>query len=117
MKKILVVDDDEGILDAVSLILQDEGYAVETVTKGSETFKKISAVHPDVIILDVLMSGTDGRDICRKIKADHQMKGIPVIMMSAHPAANQGAVDCGADGFVAKPFEINELLDEIKRHT
>lgn len=114
MKKILVVDDDEGILDALSLILEEEGYEVETTIKGQETFAKIASFQPALILLDMLLSGNDGRHICRALKADKKTKSIPIIMISAHPNAKAGAIEAGADDFLAKPFEREELLEKIK---
>ncbi len=114
--KILVVDDDESILDAISLILEEAEYIVDTTFKGEETYKKIKQFKPDVILLDVLMSGHDGRHICKTIKHDTSTKHIPIIMISAHPTAKKGALECGADDFLAKPFETDELLSKIKKY-
>lgn len=115
-KKILVVDDEESILDAVSLILGEEGYKVETTYKGGETFSKVSQFKPNLILLDVLMSGKDGRQICKALKADPEFKEIPVIMISAHPTAKRGAQECGANDFLAKPFNSKELLNTISKY-
>ena len=115
-RKILVVDDDPGILDAVSLILDESGYLVETAMKGDEIFEKVQKFHPELILLDVLMSGKDGRDICRKLKADESTKEIPVIMVSAHPTAGKGALECGAQDFLAKPFDADELIAKIEKN-
>ncbi len=95
MVKVLVVDDDEGILDAVSLILEEEGFVVETTVKGEETLAKVSSFNPDVILLDVLMSGNDGRHICKKLKHTDALKKIPVIMTSAHPTAKNSVMAMG----------------------
>lgn len=116
MKKILVVDDDENILDAISLVLNDEGYQVETSFKGEETFDKINKFKPDLILLDILMSGSDGRDICKKIKKTDTMKNIPVIMISAHPTARGSALKSGANDFLEKPFNTSDLISIIKKH-
>lgn len=115
-KKILVVDDDASILDAVSLILEEAGYSVQTVFKGDETYKRIAAFRPHLILLDVLMSGNDGRHICRNLKADAHTRHIPIVMISAHPTAKEGALECGADDFLAKPFEIDDLLFIVEKH-
>lgn len=114
-KKILVVDDDEGILDALSLILSEAGYTVKTLIKGDEVFTKLTKFHPDIILLDVLMSGKDGRDICKILKANQKTKQIPIIMISAHPSAQEGAVKFGADDFLAKPFDTKDLFKKIKK--
>lgn len=116
MPKILVIDDDKGILDAMFLILDDAGYQVQTSIKQSEIYRKISQFKPDLIFLDILMSGQDGRVICKKLKQEPTFKKIPVIMISAHPNAAKGAKDCGADDFLAKPFEIKDLLSLVKKY-
>ncbi len=115
--KILIVDDDEGILDALSLLLEEMDFAVDTTPKGDQALHKISSFNPDLIILDILMSGCDGREICKKIKADKDTKHIPVIMISAHPSAERSVKECGANNFFPKPFEIEDLIARIKQLT
>ncbi len=116
MSKILVVDDDESILDAITLILEEEKYEVETTPKGEEAYTKTTLFLPDLILLDVLMSGSDGRLICRQLKTDDSTKKIPVIMISAHPSAKNGAFECGAEDFLPKPFDMYQLLGKIQLH-
>lgn len=114
MHKILIIDDDEGIVDALSLILKDEGFTVGTSLKGTEAIKKVKAYKPKVILLDMLLSGKDGRDICKQLKTDPRIMKIPVIMISAHPTASQEAMKAGADAFLAKPFDTADLIKQIK---
>jgi CheY-like chemotaxis protein len=116
-KKILVVDDDVDILDAIAIVLDEFGYAVTTTSKGHETYKKIEEIHPDVILLDVLMSGSDGREICRELKSKEETRKIPVIMVSAHPDAAKEVKAVGADNFLAKPFETGDLLKLVERYS
>lgn len=116
-KKVLIVDDDKGILDAISLILEDEGYTPSSISDGNKVLKKLQQFKPDIILLDVLLSGSDGRDICKQLKSDPQTKNIPVVMISAHPTAKLSIKQYGADGFLAKPFEAAELLKAIEKHT
>src|SRR5581483_4579968 len=116
-KKILVVDDDESILDALSLILEEEGYTVQSTIKGTEIYNKIKSFKPDLILLDVLISGSDGRQICKNLKHLDATRKIPIIMISAHPTANQGAYDCGADDYLPKPFDTKELLQTIQKYS
>lgn len=115
-KKILVVDDDDGILDAISLILEDAEYKVMTLSNGNDTLKKTKIFEPDIILLDVLLSGSDGREICRSLKDNLATKQIPIIMISAHPTAKIGIKQYGADNFLAKPFEAVDLLQVIEKH-
>lgn len=116
MKRILVVDDDQDILDALKVILSMDHYNVTGTNKGEEAVTLVHGSHPDLILLDVLLSGMDGRDICRKLKAERATKNIPVIMISAHPDAAISTRQAGADCFVAKPFDIDDLLFRIENH-
>jgi len=115
-KKVLIVDDEESILDAVSLILEDEGYTVKAIFKGDEVYDKVDSFKPDVILLDVLMSGKDGRSICKNLKSNDKTKSIPVIMISAHPSAVENIKEYMADDFLAKPFKVDELLEILEKY-
>jgi DNA-binding response OmpR family regulator len=115
-KKILVVDDDMDILEPLSLILENKGYKVETVSKGKFVFAKIDSFKPDLLLLDILMSGSDGREICKKIKQDKKTRELTVIMMSAHPSAQKDASAIRADDFIAKPFDTVDLLELLDKH-
>ncbi len=112
-KKVLVIDDDESILEAISFILEDASFTVATSLKGDETYSKIAEFSPDVIILDVLMSGIDGRTICTQLKKQDDTKQIPVIMISAHPSAKETVIQCGANAFLPKPFNTDALLSLV----
>ena len=117
-KKILVVDDDPDILDALQFMLEDAGYEVTTTEKGdyAENLHDTNGGLPDVIILDVLLSGKDGRLICQRLKDQEETRHIPIIMISAHPNARQSVKAVGADDFVAKPFDMDELLAKIAKY-
>ncbi len=114
-KKVLVIDDDYDIVEPLSMLLSDSGYEVRTITKGYEVYEKIEKFKPDVILLDVLMSGSDGRTICKTIKEHKDMKTIQIIMMSAYPNAKKESTQVGADAFIAKPFETSNLLTLIQK--
>jgi two-component system alkaline phosphatase synthesis response regulator PhoP len=115
MKKILIVEDDQDISDAVNLFLSSEGFQTHIVTNSTEVYKEISSFSPNLIILDVLLSGIDGRTICTKLKSNNQTKHIPIIMISAHPTVKDLVEKAGADSFIPKPFSIDILLSEIKK--
>jgi CheY-like chemotaxis protein len=115
-KHILIVDDDEAILDALSLVLEDAGFLVEAVSKGQEALKKVASHKPDLILLDMLLSGNDGRQLCKHLKANPVTKEIPIIMISAHPSAQHGATEAGADDFLAKPFETKHFLKKVEEY-
>lgn len=114
--KILVVDDDESVLDAVALVLEEAGYTVGTTLKGEETYKEVEKFQPNLILLDVLMSGSDGREICKKLKENPASKKIPIIMISAHPGAGKSALQFGAEEFLPKPFSSEELLQRVQKY-
>jgi len=115
MKQILIVDDNPDILDALQFVLKDAGYKVE-ITQSGESAENLTKekAFPDLIILDVLLSGKDGREICRKLKRNERTKKIPVIMISAHPNIEKTVIEAGANAFIAKPFDIEELLQTVK---
>jgi DNA-binding response OmpR family regulator len=113
MSKILVVDDDIDILSVMEILLSMKGFDVEVTSKGENTFPKIESFKPDLILLDVLISGHDGRAICKQIKTNQLTKNIPVIMFSAHPGAASTITEYGADDFIAKPFDVNNLMNKI----
>jgi len=114
-KKLLVVDDEPDILAFLQVILEEEGYTVTVTDKGSSAETLRNGGLPDLILLDVLLSGKDGRTIAKHLKSQEETKHIPIIMFSAHPSAEETARMAGADDFIAKPFEIDELLEKIAR--
>src|SRR5436305_14779845 len=99
-------------------MLEYAGYEVTTTEKCeyAENLHDANGGLPDVIILDVLLSGKDGRIICQKLKSQEDTKHIPIIMISAHPDAKQSVKAVGADNFLAKPFEMDELLMKVAQY-
>jgi DNA-binding response OmpR family regulator len=114
-RKILVVDDDPDILEALSFMLDAYGFQVET-DSGGRVEKRIKEYGPNLLLLDMLLSGLDGRDIVKKLKSEKATKSLPIIMISAHPSAARTIKDSGADDFLAKPFEMDELLKRINKY-
>lgn len=115
-KKILVVDDDLAILEVIKIILEDKGYNVLTNSNGATVHTSIEEHQPDLILLDIWMSGFDGRDISKKLKSHHKTQHIPVIVISAHNDTEKMAKEAGADDFLAKPFDIEDLLTKVESH-
>jgi DNA-binding response OmpR family regulator len=114
LKKIMIADDDPAIVDAVEIILDFEGYEVSSTVNGA-TVLDMKTEFPDLLLLDIWMSGSDGRDICRELKHRLDTRAIPIIMISASRDIERSAYEAGADDFLAKPFEIDDLLGKIKR--
>jgi CheY-like chemotaxis protein len=115
MKKILVADDDSGILDAISMMLEFAGYDVTTTMDGASLLT-LEAL-PDLVLLDIWMSGVDGRDICRQLKQQPHTQQTPVVLLSASRHIERSALEAGADDFLAKPFEMDDLLEKVHRFT
>jgi DNA-binding response OmpR family regulator len=115
MKRILVVDDEPDILEFLYVILHEEGYEVVTRERGDFLEHLDTSALPHLILLDVLLSGKDGREIVKELKSGPETRQIPVIMFSAHPSAEKTARLAGADDFLEKPFHIDILLEKIAR--
>lgn len=113
-KRVLVADDDPAMLDVLRLILEEGGYAVEMAPGERSVLAKLD-VPPDLIMLDVRLSGADGRDLCRRLKRRQSTKAIPMVMISASAETEETAELSGADAFVAKPFDMDDLLDLVAR--
>jgi two-component system alkaline phosphatase synthesis response regulator PhoP len=114
-KRILVVDDDPGILASLQLLLEDAGYEVQTSTRDGEVIQQLLQTQaPDLILLDILLSGHDGRTICKNLKSHEDTRHIPIILMSAHPNSEAMSEEAGADSFLAKPFDMDVLLEQIE---
>ena len=112
-KSILVADDDAAIVDALTMILDLENYKVDTVLDG----KVIQQIHkhpPDLLLLDIWMTGADGKEICKQLKSDNKTKDIPVILISASRDLKKSAETAGADGYIEKPFDMHVLLDTVR---
>lgn len=116
-KNILVVDDDLAILEVIKIILEDKGYNVITISNGSEVEQAIEKQNPHLILLDIWISGFDGRDIAKKLKARSSTKHIPIIVISAHNETAKIAKEAGADNFLAKPFDIENLVSVVQQFT
>lgn len=115
MAKILLIDDDPDVRTLVSTTLGRQGYEVETASGREEAFLKLAGTNPSLIMMDVLLSGTDGRELCREIKAGERTKHIPIIMFSGHPGAANKFETYGADDFISKPFNTDDLLVKLNR--
>jgi DNA-binding response OmpR family regulator len=111
--KILVIDDEPAILELMRAIFESAGYAVETTDTADAVAQLTDGELPHVIILDLLLAGKDGRDTIRQLKSQERTRQIPVLMLSAHHGAESEALATGADDFLAKPFEIEELLAKV----
>ena len=114
-KRILIADDDQGILDVLTLFLEEEGYAVETTVDGG-TLRALEQNFPDLLLLDIWMSGWHGRDVCRYLKSQPATQHLPIILVSANRETESIAREAGADDFLAKPFNLGDVLKKIEKY-
>ena len=110
---ILVLDDDPDICTMIKMVLDYYGYEVMDAENEEMANDILSSNHVDLAIMDMLLSGADGTDICRRLKRDKETSTIPILMFSAHPTARDTCLSAGADDFIAKPFEMNDLIARI----
>lgn len=113
--KILIVDDNKDICMLIESILLSEGYNVASCSTPADFKTQMGTEKPTLIITDMLMSGFDGRTLTRDIKNNSQTADIKIMLMSAHPDAGHICDDIGADEFLAKPFEIDDLVGKVER--
>lgn len=111
--KILVVDDDSGIGEMLKTLLEFNDFKVTVTEKPGETEKIIMEEEIDLVILDMLISGVNGTDVCARLKENEDTAQVPILMMSALHEAGTKCKAAGADDFVAKPFEMDELMAKI----
>lgn len=112
--KIFVVDDDNDLLNVIHSLLSKRGFQVEINSNWNDGFNRISKFQPQLILLDVFLSGIDGLDICRQLKSTPQTQDIPVVIFSGYPSIAESVIyEYGADDFIAKPFEVNDLISKL----
>lgn len=116
MKKILIVEDDDAILFGLENILRDEGYEIHSVKSGQEGYRLAKEFDPDLMILDLMLPGMSGLEICKRMR-DEGMK-TTVLMVTAKAEENDKVfgLELGADDYITKPFSVRELLARIKAH-
>ena len=115
--RVLVADDDAFIRRPLELILRQEGFDPEIAVDGDECLEKLQLAPPDLLILDIMMPGRDGFEICRRMQDDPELRRIPVIMLSARGGEHdrERGIALGADEFMTKPYSPAELLRRIRQ--
>lgn len=109
MNRILIIEDNNDVLVLITEVLINAGYEVST-GKDVTAFYEIEKNLPDLILLNHWLKGKTGHEICLQLKGAQKTKNIPVVLISSTPNLSQTAQSCGADAYLSKPFEINELL-------
>jgi DNA-binding response OmpR family regulator len=112
-KRLLILDDDKDILDVMHQIFSGEGYEVKTIENADNILNDIKNYHPDIILLDYILKGINGGEICHQIKVNETTCTIPIIIITAYSKVINSLGDYGCDSFVSKPFEITELVQQV----
>ena len=116
MARILVVDDEKGITNIIKSLLSKEGHEVQIANEGTEAIKKIEAVNPDLVILDVMMPGMNGYEVCAEIRRSASYNNLPVLMISGNnePERELGTSEMEPTEYLSKPFDNAVLLTRIR---
>ena len=118
MPKIMAVDDEESILELIRAVLEAENYEVITAGSGDECLEKLKTVKPDLILLDMMMPGMSGREVCEKIRADPKTKSLKVafVTVAKFSEAGKGKLkDMGVLDYITKPFDNADLIARVKK--
>ena len=111
-KKMLIAEDDANILELLEMYMTKEGFAVETASNGGEALVKFRVSKPDIVLLDIMMPGLDGWEVCSSIRKE---SNVPVIMLTARGETSDKVtgLELGADDYIVKPFEMTEVIARV----
>jgi CheY-like chemotaxis protein len=117
-RTVLIIDDERGFCDVVSVILESQGYQVQQAHEANDAFGLLAQTQPDLILTDLMMPEIDGLSLVRRLRETPSWAEIPVVMVSAHsePEIQESAMAAGADGFIAKPFSASELRATVRSY-
>jgi DNA-binding response OmpR family regulator len=113
-KKLLIIDDDEAVLDVMQEALTYEGFEVLISNKADNIHTLINNYSPDLLLIDYILKGINGGDICHQVKNDPVTEKMPVIIISAYPRVLTSLGTYGCDKFIPKPFDLGELVGSVK---
>ena len=114
MAKILIVDDDAQVTTLLRKVLAAEGYDVTAINNSSKAIQTANSIHPDLFILDLMMPPPDGFTLCSMLRADPKFTQTPILIITAMDISNSRATALGANDYLAKPFNLDELASRIE---
>ena len=114
MSKIVIVDDSNDLLEVLKFFLEEKGHEVETATREHDLKALIKSFSPDLIILDIYLQKEDGREICKELRKQEETKYLCILMFSASSRALTTYREYGADGYLEKPFSLDEIIEKIE---
>ncbi len=112
--KILLIEQDADVRDMITYVLEDEGISVISFSR-TDDLEGIVALQPDLVLIDEWLSGMPGHRLCLRIKRYEKISGVPVIILSTANHIEQIMSECRADGFIRKPFDLEELLSKVRQ--
>jgi CheY-like chemotaxis protein len=113
---ILIVEDDPQVARLISLVLQRNGESAEVVADGNTALKRAQELRPSIIFADLTIKGMDGQQLCSAVKASPDTRDIPYVVVSGDRDIADKARQCGADDYMGKPFEFDDLIRLVKRY-
>ena len=115
-KKVLIADDEQNIVISLEFLMKREGYQVEVANDGEEAVRRIRALRPDLVLLDVMMPKKSGFEVCQEVKSDPALGGVRILMLTAKGRDTEVAkgLALGADAYMTKPFSTRELVDKVR---
>lgn len=116
-KEVWIVEDDEGISEVTTLILNEYGYAPQVIKTSQELFTRLKTQWPSLILLDIFLNDTNGVEVLKKIKSNFRLSSIPIVLMSADTQIEAKAKEAGADDYLKKPFELTDFLKKVEKYT
>ncbi|MBI3981259.1 response regulator [Candidatus Microgenomates bacterium] len=115
-KTVMVVEDDRDISEVLKILLEENNFKVETVFDGHDVEKISVSKKPDLILLDLWMQGMNGIEIAARLRKNSKTEKIPIVLVSASSDVQKKATEAGVNDFLAKPFEIEELLEKVNKY-
>ena len=114
---VLVVDDEPNIVQSLEFLMTAAGFDVRVARNGDEALAAVEAGRPDLVLLDIMIPGLDGYEVCRAIRVNPEWQDVRIIMLTAHGRESERAkgIDLGADAYVTKPFSTRDLVEQVKR--
>ncbi|MEE9323116.1 MAG: response regulator [Candidatus Aenigmarchaeota archaeon] len=117
-KKIMIVDDDESLIEALTAVLEREGYEIIPAISGEECLEKLNTIKPDIILLDMMMPGLSGRRVCKRIRENPKTKNLKVAFLTVVKFSETGKgtlKDLNVVDYITKPFDNEDLVKRVKK--
>ncbi|WP_285057499.1 response regulator [Pedobacter ginsengisoli] len=113
-KGILIIENDESVLELLQEIFKNEGYETHCYRQADDIFKLVDDFKPDLVLLDYILPGINGGELCAQLKKDPETRHIPVVICSAYPQVMLSLGSYGCNAFIAKPFELTDMVAQIE---